>query len=322
MSYEIYTVKKDTFERTLKVKQINSINWNDDIDNVFISFDFETTEELKVGEWVELYEKNDEKTIFYGIITTSTRNNKNMYKYSGYDTGFFLLKNKISIQFKKNTLISNAIISACNKINIKCDISEIKQTIDGFYKNKTVAEILKILLEEAIKKGLKSEYYFDCYNGKLNLFKYETNNNLKGYIANIYKIDTTNTIDSFTISKSIDEMKNQIQVISSDAKSEKDIKVTVKDENNITKYGLLQETIEAEKDKTNYKEQAEKKLSELNIEKETLTINVLSDYNARKGIKFSIDKENIKVKGTYLIKSSKHNIVGTKEKVELNIMKY
>ena len=117
-------------------------------------------------------------------------------------------------------------------------------------------------------------------------------------------------------------MKNQIQVISSDAKSEKDIKVTVKDENNITKYGLLQETIEAEKDKTNYKEQAEKKLSELNIEKETLTINVLSDYNARKGIKFSIDKENIKVKGTYLIKSSKHNIVGTKEKVELNIMKY
>ncbi len=112
------------------------------------------------------------------------------------------------------------------------------------------------------------------------------------------------------------------QVISSDAKSEKDIKVTVKDENNITKYGLLQETIEAEKDKTNYKEQAEKKLSELNIEKETLTINVLSDYNARKGIKFSIDKEDIKVEGAYLIKSSKHNIVGTKEKVKLNLLKY
>lgn len=117
-------------------------------------------------------------------------------------------------------------------------------------------------------------------------------------------------------------MKNQIQVISSDAKSEKDIKVTVKDENNITKYGLLQETIEAEKDKTNYKEQAESKLIELNKETETLTINVLSDSNARKGIIFLIDKDEINIKGTYLIKSSKHNIVGTKEKVELKILKY
>ena len=43
MSYEIYIVNKDTFERIEKIQHIENINWTDDIDNVFISFTFSCT---------------------------------------------------------------------------------------------------------------------------------------------------------------------------------------------------------------------------------------------------------------------------------------
>ena len=59
MSYEIYIIENPLYERKEKIKRVENINWSDDLDNIFTSFDFTTSEVLSVGTWIELFEKED-----------------------------------------------------------------------------------------------------------------------------------------------------------------------------------------------------------------------------------------------------------------------
>ncbi len=325
MSYEIYIVNKDTFERIEKIQHIENINWTDDIDNVFISFTFSCTKAYLVGNWIELYEKDDKKTIFYGIITRQPRNRAEIYTYSGFDKGFYLEKNKITIQYR-NSNISNAIKEACKEINVECGtIPKIDYTVKKIYKNNTVTDVLKDLLKIAKEKGLKGNLYFDCKNGKLNLYEYALNDSLKGYVANIYRLNTFDTVNSFDITYSIENMKNKIKVISSVTKNKQTTineRYTTPENENTKKYGILQEIIELDADEKQSSETiAKKTLSELNIVEQEISLDVIGDYNVRKGTITPIKKERLNIDDYFLIKSSNHNIVGTKETVSINVIK-
>lgn len=327
MSYEIYKVKKDTFERNSKINQIDNINWADDVENVFISFDFETSEVLDVGQWIELYEKDDDKTVFYGLITKSERTRKEIYKYSGYDTGFYLEKNKITIQYRKSSTISTAIVDACKRIGIECgQIPSINISYTNLFKNETVSNILQKLLETAKDKGLKNHYYFDCKNGELNLYEYKMNDSLKGYVANIYKLNSFDTINSFNITSSMEEMKNKILVISSVTKNKQTTvneRYTTPNNENTEKFGILQDIVEVDADKqVNYKQVAEDTLKEKNKITETLSLTVIGDYNMRKGTVTSIKNEKLGIDDYYVILNSSHSISGTKETVSVCVEKY
>lgn len=326
MSYEIYTVKKDTFERISKINKIANINWDDDVEKVYISFNFETSEILEVGQWIELYEKDDNKTVFYALITKRERTKKEIYKYSGFDTGFYLEKNKITIQYRKSSTISTAIVDACKKIGIECDqIPTINISYTNLFKAETVSNILLKLLETAKEKGLKTQYFYDCKNGKLNLYKYSLNDSLKGYIANIYKLNSFDTINSFTITSSMEEMKNKVLVISSVTKNKQtniNERYLTPDNKNTEKYGMLQEIVEVDADKKiNYKQVAEDTLEEKNKITETLTLTVLGDYNMAKGIITPIKNEKLNIDDYFVIKNSSHTIVGKKETVSIGIEK-
>ena len=324
MSYEIYTVEKDSFERISKIKQVDNINWADDVENVYITFDFETSEVLDVGQWIELYEKDDNKTVFYALITKRERTKKEIYKYSGFDTGFYLEKNKITIQYRKSSTISTAIVDACKKIGIECgQIPTINIPYTNLFKAETVSNILLKLLETAKEKGFKTHCYFDCYNGKLNLFEYEMKDNLKGYVANIYKLNSFDTINSFNITSSMEEMKNKILVITSVTKNKQtniNERYLTPDNENTAKYGMLQEIVEVDADKKiNYKQVAEDTLKEKNKTTETLTLTVLGDYNMRKGTVTPIRNEKLGIDNYYSIKNSSHSISGKKETVTIGI---
>ena len=326
MSYEIYTVEKDSFERISKIKQVDNINWADDVENVYITFDFETSEVLDVGQWIELYEKDDNKTVFYALITKRERTKKEIYKYSGFDTGFYLEKNKITIQYRKSSTISTAIVDACKKIGIECgQIPTINIPYTNLFKAETVSNILLKLLETAKEKGFKTHCYFDCYNGKLNLFEYEMKDNLKGYVANIYKLNSFDTINSFNITSSMEEMKNKILVITSVTKNKQtniNERYLTPDNENTAKYGMLQEIVEVDADKKiNYKQVAEDTLEEKNKITETLTLTVLGDYNMAKGIITPIKNEKLNIDDYFVIKNSSHTIVGKKETVSIGIEK-
>ena len=326
VSYEIYIIDKN-FEKKQKIKDVVNINWGDDLDNIFTAFDFTTSEVLKAGEWIEIFEKDENKTVLRGIITKTSQSQKALYTYSGYDTGFYCEKNKITIQYKTNTKISEGIKQALKEVEIPCkNIPDIIYTVKKIYKNTLVTDILKELLQFAVDKGLQNNLFYDCKQGYVSLNKYSENDNLKGVIANIYTIKSTDTIHGFNITSSIENMKNRVQVITSESDKGNITKVkkeyTTQNNDNVEKYGVLQETIEPQKDEKNYKKLAELKLKELNKIEEKTSLTILANYKAKKGVIIPIKNDYLKLNDKYLIKSSKHAIEGTKEIVTIEIEKY
>ena len=69
-------------------------------------------------------------------------------------------------------------------------------------------EIYKI----AVDKGLKDRYYYDCTKGSVNLFAYTRNDNLQGFIANMYAINSLDTIIKYTKISSMDTIRNNIEI--------------------------------------------------------------------------------------------------------------
>ena len=269
--YQIFNtqLKNGAYTRGSEILNVASINWQDNINDVFISFDFQTTEIINPGSFIEIYSKDDNKTVLIGIITTTSRNNKFTYTYSGYDIGFYLEKNSVIAQFK------NAKISA---------------------------------------------------NGFVNLHSYTKNLNLKAYVADIYTVKSVNTINSFDIKESMEEMKTKVKVISSVTKNKQTSiteHYTTPDNDNLNKFGLLLHIEEVDGDKNlNYKQIGDKLLSELNKTTKTISLNLLGDYQMRKGVVIPLNSELLNLNNNYLIKSSNHSTSGTKETVQTEIELY
>lgn len=328
MAYEIQTIEPGSYDKIAKVRHIQNINWADNLDNVFISFSFTTTEKLEVGSWIRLYDTYDDVVVFNGIITSINQTRKELYTYSGYDYGFYLEKNSATIQFKgENT--TDAIKNTCKEFQLACDsLPEIPQTIKKIYKNEQVSKILKEILQTAQTKGLDKKYYYDCMNGYVNLNHYVENDNLRGVIANLHTIKSTNTISSFNISSSMENMKTRVQIFKKlDDKNVKPPRcyTTPYEENktNIDKYGILNhiEEVEATTDEE-YIKIANRKLEELNKVADTLSLSLLGDYQMHRGIIIPLKRENLGLDNKYLIKSSNHTISDSKETVNITIEKF
>lgn len=287
MIYKIYKI--DNIKNKKKINpilDITEIKWNNQVNNLFISFDFTTTNgDLMPGDWIGLFAKTlaftddinfGEKIVFYGIINkkeplkASKDNVKGLYKYSGYDFGYFLDKKTATIDVKNDNPV-NAIKKLCTEINIEPGeiLKEWENNkellITKIYKKETASNILNHIYKLALKSGLKDEYYFNCLDGKLNLVKYEKNNDLKGYIANAFTMDSLKTIHSYTITQTLDEKDNTIS-------------------------------------------------NEINL-------NVIGDYNLKKGAIFDLKNEELNLDGEYLIETSDHTISGVKEQVTIKIRK-
>ncbi len=314
-----------SFERLNRITWVEHLSWSDNLNNPYLAFDFTTNEEFEVGEWVELYEPFSQITVFYGIITTKTQSKHGIYSYSGFDTGFYLEKNKITKQFE-DKIVSDAIIDACKEIEVEAgDIINIQNKATKIFKNNSVSDILKELVEIARKDGFRRDCYFDCTDGRVNLLEYIVNNDLRGYIANIYTINSTNSISSYTIKSSMEDLKNKVLVITSPAQNKKEskpnIEVAKEGNNNIDRYGLLQEVIEGQQG-DNYEQIAINTLESNNQLKNEIELSVLGDFHCHRGIVTYIEDEETQLNGNYLIMSTNHNIIGTKETVRINIRKY
>ncbi len=325
MSYEIYKINRDDKTRILLIEKVKSLNWNDNKNDVHIAFNFSTTENLSCGDWIEIYNPYDNKTVLYGTITYKNRSDFYFYNYSGYDLGRFLVKNDCTIQFKNETL-GQAIEKVCKRFNIPCVIpSDMTQKIKKIYKKESLEAIIKDLYKIAVNNGLEDKYYIDCSQMQVELKEYEVNNDLRGYIANLYSLRSLDYINSFSLTSSIEELKNRVEIYTSTSKdNETGRKVyTKQNDKSIQRYGLLThiEEIDLKKDK-DYRSIADKKLNELNVETESSEFTVNGDYNMHKGVITDITNSQIGIDGNYLIISSEHTVGGTKEKVRINVEKY
>lgn len=118
-------------------------------------------------------------------------------------------------------------------------------------------------------------------------------------------------------SVSIEDMKNSIKVI-----TEKDgnysIQATLRDDNSISKYGLLQEVIKIDSEKENANVVAQTKLAELSKSKESYSFEMIEEVDSytRAGYIITLDGAD------YIIEGGAHSIKNGVHYTKLDLRKF
>lgn len=300
-----------------EVENIVAPEWSDDLESYANAFSFSTYDVFEVGSLFQIVTQQGQ-TVLKGIITDFSQSEANYFKYSGFDCGFYINQNEIIEQFKKIP-ISDAIKKLCENYQIPVgDIPEMSATVSEIYKDKKLSDVLKELIELAKTKGCIKDVYSSCARGKFEILPYETITDLKGYMAEIFSISSEKTIFNPTIAVSFQDLRNRVVIADSSDKSNK--RVSVEDATSIQNYGLLQEVETVDTSKTNNLTQlAQNKLKELNKLSKTIDVSMIGDYRMHKGVIMPINDEKFGIKGSFLIKSSRHSINGSQEIVSVSL---
>lgn len=311
MAYQVIIVKQN---QCYDVSDIaGNISWNDSIESLGMEFDFSvgmsdekyfTKFVIEVGDMV-LFRKEYE--IFRGIIVNKTISETTAQNFKAYDFCWYLNKSKVIKQFN-GINAGKAIQQLCDELNIKIgEIAPMRSNIKHIYYDKTAANIIEDILEQETAETAKI-YIKEMRGDSFYIFE-------KGSITiqpmfkpavNIAAFPVTNEIGSFNKVWSIEEMKNAVKIVSG---SEKSVRILgeAKDEQNIKKYGLLQEieTID-EKEFNKAQNIAQNKLKQYNKISETLRVDLLGDDSTRAGRTLTINDKKSEILGNFLITSCSH----------------
>lgn len=249
--YDITSIVKD------------NIQLSSDVDSITAQMDFELAYNYREGlpyhpidldrgaYFVELYDAAN-TLIFQGIIPKISVNSKNP-KFSCFDPGFYV--SRVSEIFQFNNLKADECVK---KMLSEFDmpigtIEKCEVKIDEYFYKESVADIIKKIIE-SIKEDNGEKWYFYFKDNAFHFSKRSSDKYLAGEIQpkkyeimiNNSYINIFNFIKDPSYSVSFENMKNSIIVVDGD--DEKMNKVdTAKDEENIAKYGLLQELVKQEK---------------------------------------------------------------------------
>ena len=267
---------------------------NFDMARNYRNLDYSVTEIIQVGDIVKLI--NNFQEVFIGVIVeVDTSKFKKSIKC--LDFYFYLNKNRIIKQFNELNA-STAIQQLLVELGIEIGVFEnIPTSITKIYKKNTAAEIINDILDR-VNNERGEKYILELEGTKFNLIKHK-------------KIEAKlqyNFVGDITVNESMADMRNSIIVTSNDQDSEEIIE-SAKDENNIKKYGLLQEVIEIDPDADDtakVKNVAEKKLKELNKIFMKASVKVFGNNDLKAGRILEVINDEYNLKGKYLIKSCTH----------------
>lgn len=251
-------------------------------------------EKIEAGNIVEFYSEN--KNIFTGVIIDIETSNY-LKSIKCLDFYFYLNKNKVIKQFN-GVNASVAIEQLLKLISAPIGtITSISTKIDKIYKNNTIAEIIKDILEQ-VNDELGKKYIVEIENNKFNLIEYKK----------IKVKSNFNFTSEISITESIDNMKNKIIVVSNE-QEEVSIFAKVQDEENIKTFGMLQEIIEVDPDKddvSKVRNIAKTKLKELNKVFKNASLSVFGNFDLKASRLLEIYDSDANLSGSYLIKSCSH----------------
>ncbi|QEK12575.1 hypothetical protein FQB35_09690 [Crassaminicella thermophila] len=327
-----YTVLiiKDNSQRFNITQLCSNLNWRDSLETLGMEFSFDVARNIEdkyMVNWdlVEIGDKvifaNNNVEIFRGIITDLLTER---YKKSvtAFDYAFYLNQSRIIIQFRK-TSATDAIKQLCSKFNVPIgNVTNISTQITKIYKDKTVAEIIKDILEQATNE-LNIKYRLEMRKGKLYIEKY-TDLIVKPTFqpaSNITSFNIFDAIGNISKTESIRDMRNSILITSSDEKSSRVI-ATAKDDKNIAKFGLLQDVESVDnKDIAQAQNIARNKLKELNKVNEDITLELLGDDKVRSGRILEINNDSFGLNGQYLVKDCTHTYNNSIHKMNITVEK-
>lgn len=295
-------------------KWTGSITLDSSMDTLGDQLNFEVANEsakgykgadVNVGDIITL---ESEKEVFRGIVVTKTRNEKSQ-TFSCFDYAFYLNKSKVLKQFN-NVRADNAIKQLLAEFNVPVgDIATMAVMMDKIYFDKAVSEVIADILETVTKTtGIK--YVKEMREGRFNIYQDTTLVvEYKVKLAeNLGNVEINKVISSPTKTASIEEMRNSIKIYTGN-----DEKITtyttVKNDNLIKKYGLLQETQSIEEANiAQAKNIAQNLLKELGKVIVTGSIQVPGSFDLRAGRILQLNEPVSNLVGRYKIISVSHSI--------------
>lgn len=322
--YKVIVKNKDVSEI------IGNLTWRDTVDTlgVEVEFDlpvnkydkkFEFLYDITLGDTIQIL-NNKGETLIQAIIVTETPNGK-ITSFTGYDMAWYLNKSTVIKQFKK--MIGNDCVkSLCNEIGIKVEVSGLDTKIDKIYKDKTISDIIKDIIEQCSQFNSK-KFFIEYDNGVLKISPYKKIKVVGQYEIEKDKfININENIGSVSLTKSIVDMKNSVLVVTENKGAVRTIGEE-QDTKSIEKYGKLQQVVTLdEKEFKRANLVAKNELKKLNKITEDFSIDVLGDDKVKSGRVIDIDLPLFNLKGEYLIKESNHSISNNIHRINLKLEGY
>ncbi len=315
MEYQIIIIKQQKYYDISDIA--GGISWSDNVESLGMEFCFSAgvSDEIYFSKFIidvgDMVLFRRECEIFRGIIVNKTISNTTEQSFKAYDFCWYLNKSKLIKQFN-GINAGEAIKQLCSELHIKVgEIPAMKSNINHIYYDKTVSDIIDDILEQETAetakiyiKEMRGDSFYIFEKGILFI------NPIYKPAINIAPFPVVNEIGGFHREWSIEDMKNAIKIVSA---SEKSVRILgeANDEQNIQKYGLLQEieTVD-EKDFNKAQNIAQNKLKQYNKVGETFSIDVLGDDTVRAGRMITIYNEKIGVTGDFFIKNCSHTVSG------------
>ena len=322
--YKVIVKNKDVSEI------IGNLTWRDTVDTlgVEVEFDlpvnkydekFEFLYDITLGDTIQIL-NNKGETLIQAIIVTETPNGK-ITSFIGYDMAWYLNKSTVIKQFKK--MIGNDCVkSLCKEIGIKVELTGLDTKIDKIYKDKTISDVIKDIIEQCSQFNSK-RFFIEYDNGVLKISPYRKIKVVGQYeIEKDKYINISNNIGSVSLTKSIVDMKNSVLVVTENKGAVRTIGEE-QDTKSIEKYGKLQQVVTLdEKEFKRANLVAKNELKKLNKITEDFSIDVLGDDKVKSGRVIDIDLPLFNLKGEYLIKESNHSISNNIHRINLKLEGY
>ena len=309
---------------------IGNLTWRDTVDTLGVEVefelpvnrydkDFEFLYDITLGDPIQILNDKGE-TLVQAIIVTETPNGK-ITNFTAYDMAWYLNKSTVIKQFKK--MIGNDCVkSLCKEIGIKVEVSGLDTKIDKIYKDKSISDVIKDIIEQCSQFNSK-KFFIEFDNGTLKIMPYKKITVFGQFEIQKDKfININENIGGVSLTKSIVDMKNSVLVITENEGAVRTIGQE-QDTKSIEKYGKLQQVVtldEKEFSKANLV--AKNELKKLNRITEDFGIDVLGDDKVKSGRVIDIDLPLFNLKGEYLIKESNHTISNNIHRINLKLEGY
>lgn len=265
---------------------------------------------INVTEGHQCIFKYNGKELFRGIIMSTTQTSRKQETFTAYDIGIYLSNNRDTFVFKKKT--ADVIFkNVCKRFKIPyTKVSKCKHTIKELTKSRSTAfdVISDALNQEYEATGIR--HYVSCEKGKLKLLTRREN-------VVQWVIETGVNIESYSYTKSIEDVKTRVKMLSDKGKTV----ASAKNKSLEKKIGIFQEVQSPDDSmsKAQIKKLVKSVLKEESAPERTLNIEALGIPSVISGRGVYIIIKALGLKRTFYVDQDTHTFDGGRHTMSLTL---
>ncbi|WP_156816995.1 XkdQ/YqbQ family protein [Salsuginibacillus kocurii] len=303
---------------------VDNFSWSSNMDELGTELDFDIIHsdaryvpenQVELGDMIIL-EGADGAEITRTIVVDESINGRQPISYSSFDLSWYLNKNEAVYQFN-STSATSAIQRICSDYNIPVlEIAQMATQINKIYSSENLAAIIEDILEQ-VQNETGTKYIHEMRFGEF--FVYAAVDMViepKFQLAeNLTTRDIKDMVASPTRNRSIDDLKNRVQIVHNDSQI-----TQLTDQPSVDEYGLLShiEDIQDE-DVSRARQIARNKLDELSKVSEENSIETMGNDQVLAGRMIDIEEPITGMTGRYMITSVQHTVSNGIHRMNLDL---